>query len=268
MKLLQKAKKSLGQNFLMDNNIINKIVKIGSINKNKTVMEIGAGYGNLTKTIASMGAKKIFAIEKDKKLVSLLKEKFKNYNNIKIINRDILNIIEENKLEQNVIVFGNLPYNISTKILASLILLKKWPPWYKILILMFQKEVAERIIAKAQTKEFGRLSILSNWRLEIKKHFNVSNNCFFPKPKITSTVLSFKPKKNNRFNLKNPKNLEKVTRILFSNRRKIINKNFNKLFKQNKLIAKNLNINLNQRPEELSSEIFYKIALQYEKLFD
>mgnify|MGYP000524746409 FL=1 len=268
MKLLQKAKKSLGQNFLMDNNIINKIVEIGRIDKNKTVMEIGAGYGNLTKTIASMGAKKIFAIEKDKKLVSLLKEKFKNYNNIKIINRDILNIIEENKLEQNVIVFGNLPYNISTKILASLILLKKWPPWYEILILMFQKEVAERIIAKTQTKEFGRLSVLSNWRLEIKKHFNVSNNCFFPKPKITSTVLSFKPKKNNRFNLKNPKNLEKVTRILFSNRRKIINKNFNKLFKQNRVVAKNLNINLNQRPEELSSEIFYKIALQYEKLFD
>jgi len=268
MKLLQKAKKSLGQNFLMDNNIINKIVEIGNINKNKTVMEIGAGYGNLTKTIASMGAKKIFAIEKDKKLVSLLKEKFKNYNNIKIINRDILNIIEENKLEQNVIVFGNLPYNISTKILASLILLKKWPPWYEILILMFQKEVAERIIAKTQTKEFGRLSVLSNWRLEIKKHFNVSNNCFFPKPKIASTVLSFKPKKNDQFNLKNPKNLEKVTRILFSNRRKIINKNFNKLFKQNKAVAKNLNINLNQRPEELSSEIFYKIALQYEKLFD
>jgi 16S rRNA (adenine1518-N6/adenine1519-N6)-dimethyltransferase len=268
MKLLQKAKKSLGQNFLMDNNIINKIVEIGNINKNKTVMEIGAGYGNLTNTIASKGAKKIFAIEKDKKLVSLLKEKFKNYNNIKIINRDILNIIIENKLERNVIVFGNLPYNISTRILASLILLKKWPPWYEILILMFQKEVAERIMAKTQTKEFGRLSILSNWRLEIKKHFNVSNNCFFPKPKIASTVLSFKPKKNNQFNLKDPKNLEKVTRILFSNRRKIINKNFNKLFKQNRVVAKNLNINLNQRPEELSSEIFYKIALQYEKLFD
>jgi len=268
MKLLQKAKKSLGQNFLMDNNIINKIVEIGNINKNKTVMEIGAGYGNLTNTIASKGAKKIFAIEKDKKLVSLLKEKFKNYNNIKIINRDILNIIKENKLERNVIVFGNLPYNISTRILASLILLKKWPPWYEILILMFQKEVAERILAKTQTKEFGRLSILSNWRLEIKKHFNVSNNCFFPKPKIASTVLSFKPKKNNQFNLKDPKNLEKVTRILFSNRRKIINKNFNKLFKQNRVVAKNLNINLNQRPEELSSEIFYKIALQYEKLFD
>ena len=268
MQLFQKAKKSLGQNFLIDNNIINKIVGIGSVDKNKTIVEIGAGYGSLTKAIASVGPKKIFAIEKDKKLVSLLKNKFKNHNNIKIFNCDILDIIEKNKLEQNTIVFGNLPYNMSTKILASLILLKKWPPWYEILILMFQKEVAERIIAKTKTKEFGRLSILSNWRLEIKKHFNVSNNCFFPKPKVTSTVLSFKPKKSNQFNLKNPKNLEKVTRILFSNRRKMINKSFNKLFEQNISVAEKLNINLSQRPEELSNEMFYKIALQYEKLFD
>ena len=267
MKFLKKAKKSLGQNFLIDNNIINKIINIGSIN-NKTVIEIGAGYGNLTKAIASAGPKKIIAIEKDKKLALLLKNKFKNYDNIKIINCDVLNIIEEDNLEQNIIVFGNLPYNVSTKILASLILLKKWPPWYEILILMFQKEVAERIIAKTQTKEFSRLSVLSNWRLEIKKHFNVSNNCFFPKPKITSTVLSFKPKRNNQFNLKNPKNLEKVTRVLFSNRRKMINKNFNKLFKHNSSISEKLNINLNQRPEELSNETFYKIAMQYEKLFD
>ena len=101
MKLLQKPKKSLGQNFLMDNNIINKIVAIGSIDKNKTIMEIGAGYGNLTKAIASVGPKNIFAIEKDKKLASFLKNKFKNYNNIKIIDRDILDIIEKNKLEQN-----------------------------------------------------------------------------------------------------------------------------------------------------------------------
>jgi 16S rRNA (adenine1518-N6/adenine1519-N6)-dimethyltransferase len=215
-----------------------------------------------------MGPKKIFAIEKDEKLALHLKNKFKNYNNIKIINRNVLNIIKENNLGQNIIVYGNLPYNISTQILASLILLKKWPPWYEMLILMFQKEVAERIVAKTQEKEFSRLSVLSNWRLEIKKHFDVSNNCFFPRPKITSTVLSFKPKKNNRFNLKNPKNLEKVTRALFSNRRKMINKNFNKLFKQNISATKNLNINLNQRPEELSNEMFYKIAAQYEKLFD
>ena len=267
MKLLQKAKKSLGQNFLVDNNIIDKIVKIGSINKNKTVMEIGAGYGNLTKAIAMKCPKKILAIEKDKKLVPLLKNKFKNCNNIKIINRDVLSVIKENNLKQNIIVFGNLPYNVSTKILASLILLEKWPPWYEILILMFQKEVAERIIAKSQTKEFNRLSVLSNWRLEIKKHFDVSKNSFFPIPKINSTILSFKPKENNLFNLKNPKNLEIVTRVLFSNRRKMINKNFMKLFNQNISISKNLNLDLNARPEELNNETYYKIAVQYDKLF-
>ena len=86
-------------------------------------------------------------------------------------------------------------------------MLIKWPPWYDNLILMFQKEVADRIVASKQTNDYGRLSILSNWRLEIKKHFNISKNCFFPKPKINSTLLSFKPKKTNQFNLKNPNNL-------------------------------------------------------------
>ncbi len=268
MKFVRKAKKSLGQNFLIDNNIINKIVEIGNITKNNSVMEIGPGYGNLTKAIFAMKPKKILAIEKDKKLYSILKEKFKNHRNIKIINQDVLNIIQKNNLENNVIVFGNLPYNISTKILATLILLSKWPPWYETLILMFQKEVAERILAKTKTKEFGRLSVLSNWRLKIKKHFHVSANCFFPKPKVTSTLLSFSPKRDHDFVLKNPKNLEKITRILFSNRRKMINKNFNKLFNQNKCVARKLNIDLNQRPEELNTEMFYKIAVEYERLFD
>ena len=268
MKPSQKAKKSLGQNFLIDKNIINKIIEIGNINKNKIVMEIGPGYGNLTRAIVRMEPKKILAVEKDKKLVFFLKKKFKDYKNLKIINRDILDIIEKKNLEKNMLVFGNLPYNISTKILASLIMLKNWPPWYDVLILMFQKEVADRILAKIQTKEFSRLTVLSNWRLEIKKHFNVSKNCFFPRPKIDSTLLSFKPKINNRFNLKNPKNLETVTRILFSNRRKMINKNFNKLFKKKESIAEKLNIDLNKRPGELSNEMFYKIATKYEKLTD
>ena len=152
------------------------------------------------------------------------------------------------------------------QVLASLIMLKKWPPWYDVLILMFQKEVANRILAKPHTKEYGRLSVLSNWRLEIKKHFDVSKNSFFPKPKVDSTLLSFKPRKNNPFDLKNPKSLEIVTRVLFSNRRKMINKNFNKLFNQNISISKNLNLDLNSRPEELNNETYYKIAVQYEKL--
>jgi len=268
MNPIKKAKKSLGQNFLIDQNIVKKIINIGNINENKTVLEIGPGYGSLTKKIVSMNPNTIFAIEKDRNLASLLKKNFKDHKNIKIINNDIINIIENKNLGQNIIVFGNLPYNISTQILASLVLLKKWPPWYEILILMFQKEVADRIIAKKNTKEYGRLAILCNWRLEIKKHFDVSKNCFSPRPKINSTVLTFKPKKNNNFNIKNPKYLETVTRVLFSNRRKMINKNFVKLFGRDTSAAKDLDLNLDQRPGELSNEMFYKIAIKYEKLFN
>jgi len=268
MKIENNPKKSLGQNFLIDKNIINKIIKIGNINKNKTVVEIGPGYGNLTNAILSMFPKKILAIEKDKKLSLLLIKKFQNIKNIKVINEDILDIIKNKNLNNNSLVFGNLPYNISTQILAYLITLKKWPPWYEHLIFMFQKEVADRIIAKPNTKEFSRLTVLSNWRLDIKKHFDISKNCFFPRPKVNSTILSFKPKKNNFFHLKNPNNLEKITQVLFSNRRKMINKNLKKLFKTKLFLLNDLNIDLKKRPEELSNETFYKIAMRYEALLD
>ena len=247
MRIENNPKKSLGQNFLVDKNIINKIIKIGNIDKNKVVMEIGSGYGNLTEAIVFMKPKNILAIEKDKKLSLFLNKKFQGVKNLKIINEDILDIIKKNNLKHNLLVFGNLPYNISTRILASLIMLKKWPPWYDVLILMFQKEVADRIIAKPNTKEFSRLTVLSNWRLEIKKHFDVSRNSFFPKPKVKSTILSFKPRKNNLLNLRNPKNLEKVTQVLFSGRRKMINKNLKKLFKEKLFLLNNLNIDLNKQ---------------------
>jgi len=266
MKLQESPKKSLGQNFLIDNNIISKIIKIGNIQKNKTILEIGAGYGNLTKKLASMNPKKIYAIEKDKKLIFFLKKNLATFKNVQIIEDDILNFIKQKHFGKNVIVFGNLPYNISTQILASLVMLKDWPPWYDSLILMFQKEVADRIISKNNSKTFGRLSVLCNWRLEIKKHFDISKNSFLPKPKVNSTLLSFKPKKNNKYNIKNPKNLENITRILFSGRRKMINKNFAKLFESSKDIAKDLNLNLSHRPEELSNEMFYKITMKYEEL--
>ena len=268
MNLFNSPKKSLGQNFLIDNNIINKIINIGNISKNDTVLEIGPGYGNLTSAINEKKPKNIFAVEKDKQLSTFLENIFKDFSNIKIINADILNIINKINFGQGIIVFGNLPYNISTQILASLAMLKKWPPWFNILIFMFQKEVADRIIAKNNSKNYGRLSILCNWRFEIEKHFSVSKNCFLPKPKVDSTLLSFKPKKNNKFKLKNPKHLETVTRILFSNRRKMINKSFAKLFGLNNSVAKDLNLNLNKRPEELNNEMFYKIAIKYEKLID
>tara|TARA_Y100000590_G_scaffold400559_1_gene484737 strand:+ start:6918 stop:7724 length:807 start_codon:yes stop_codon:yes gene_type:complete len=268
MNVIKKAKKSLGQNFLVDKNIINKIISVGDISKNKTIMEIGPGYGSLTTSILSLEPKKIIAVEKDRELFSFLKEKFKNLKSVEILNRDILDILNLEILEKNITVFGNLPYNISTKILASLITLNQWPPWYETLIFMFQKEVADRILAKTSSKEYGRLSVLANWRLDIKKHFDISKNSFFPRPKVDSTLLSFKPKKTTKFNLKNPKNLELVTRILFSNRRKMINKSFHKLFKNKKSIIEKFNIDLKKRPGDLKTETYYEIAKVYEDLFN
>ena len=268
MKLYNYPKKSLGQNFLIDNNIIKKIIKIGALDNNNTVLEIGPGTGNLTKEIIYAQPKKIIVVEKDKNLATYIKLKYQNASNLHIINADILKYLNNKILEKKIIVFGNLPYNISTQILAKFILMHKWPPWYDKLILMFQKEVADRIIAKQKSKNYSRLSVLSNWRLEIKKHFDISKNCFSPRPKINSTILSFKPKINNVFDIKNPKNLETVTRILFSSPRKMINKNLLKLFKKNNLLVKKLDIDLSLRPKELSCDTFYKITSFYEKLFD
>ena len=267
MKSSNQAKKSLGQNFLIDKNIIKKIVSIGKINKNKIILEIGPGLGALTNEIINKKPKKIIAIEKDKKLSLSLESKFSEHQFVKIINNDIMKIFNKINIGKNIIIFGNLPYNISTQILASFMLISKWPVWYEELIFMFQKEVAERIIATENTKNYGRLSVLCNWRMNIVKHFDISKNCFKPKPKISSTVLSFKPKNEYKYNLKNPKNLETVTRILFSNRRKIIKKNFLKLFKNNLPLANELNLDLKKRPGELSKETFYKIAAKYEELF-
>jgi 16S rRNA (adenine1518-N6/adenine1519-N6)-dimethyltransferase len=261
-------KKSLGQNFLIDKNVIKKIVKIPNFLENKIVLEIGSGNGNLTNEILKKNPKKIIAIEKDKNLAIVLKDRFIKTNKVEVVNDDIFNVLKKNIWGKNIIIFGNLPYNISTQILASLITYKKWPPWYDCMVLMFQKEVADRILAKKNSKEFGRFAILCNWRTEIKKEFDVSCNCFYPKPKVDSTMLSFYPKKKINYKIKDPKNLEFITRILFSNRRKMINKNLIKLFGKNITLIKDLNLDVRCRPEEISSEVFYKIAIKYEKLID
>ena len=204
-----KAKKSLGQNFLTDKNIIESIVNIGDIKKNNVILEVGPGTGNLTEYILKKNPKKIFVIEKDSNLVNLLNEKFKN--KINILNKDILKFDLNNISKEKIIIFGNLPYNISTKILTQWITAHEKFNCYKKLILMFQKEVADRILAKTNSRNYGRLSIISNWRLNIKKEFNISPQCFFPKPKIDSTLLSFVPKKEFYY-IKNPENLENITR--------------------------------------------------------
>ena len=167
-----RAKKSLGQNFLIDQDIIDKIIHTVEI-KDKSILEIGPGTGNLTNNILKKKPKKLIVIEKDNELAESLK--LNTDGNIRIINDDVLKI-DENKLDTDVLtVFGNLPYNISTEILCNWILNIKYKNfWFDNLVLMFQKEVADRIIAKFNTKNYGRLSILSNWKLEIEKICDVA----------------------------------------------------------------------------------------------
>ena len=257
-----KAKKSLGQNFLIDKNIINKIVNILEL-KEKDILEIGPGTGNLTEIILKKNPRKVLVVEKDDNLARLLKEKFKD--KIEIINKDILKINENSLSDQTLTVFGNLPYNISTEILCKWILNIKEKIWFDCLILMFQKEVADRIISNFNTKSYGRLTILANWRLDVKKICDVSPLSFQPKPKIESTILYFKPKKNF-FSLKNSKNLEKITRIFFMHRRKKIKKPFYQLFSGNINIASKIGIDLNSRPQNLDFETYLKLTKEYENL--
>ena len=190
---MTRPKKSLGQNFLIDQNLINKICEIVEI-KGKNILEIGPGTGNLTTTILSKNPKRYIAVEKDRELIKPLNEKFGK--KVKIINQDILDLNKKLLDNEILTVYGNLPYNISTEILCKWILnIKDENFWFDYLILMFQKEVADRIISVYNSKNYGRLTILSNWKLDIKKICDIKPTSFYPKPKIDSTILIFKPKK-------------------------------------------------------------------------
>ena len=259
------AKRSLGQNFLKDQTIINLIAETGNVNSKDIVLEVGPGTGNLTEKILEKDPKDFIVIEKDQRLVDYLIKKFGH--KIKIFNEDMLKFSYENYYKKNLIIFGNLPYNISTQILVKWIKIKELDKFCKKLVLMFQKEVADRIIAKNNTKNYGRLSILSNWKMNVEKIIDIEPNCFKPAPKVKSTLLVFTPKKKI-FELKDPKNLEHVTNIFFSQRRKMIKKPLQFLFKDFKDIAEILSLDLNLRPQNLNNITYYKISKLYESLTD
>ena len=254
-----KAKKSLGQNFLIDREVLEKIVSITNIT-NKNVLEIGPGSGNLTTYILKQKPKKVYVVEKDDNLSILLKEKFDT--EIEIINDDILRVSEDKISKQKLSVFGNLPYNISTEILSKWILNIDSYFWFESLVLMFQKEVADRIIATSNTSKYGRLSILSNWKLDIKKIIDIKPQSFSPRPKIDSSLLLFTPKEKF-FKLKNAKNLETITRVFFSQRRKMLKKPFNQIFKNAAEVSKKFDIDLNLRPQNLDPEIYFKLKIYF-----
>tara|TARA_Y100001970_G_scaffold23232_1_gene27227 strand:+ start:14442 stop:15230 length:789 start_codon:yes stop_codon:yes gene_type:complete len=260
--VLVKAKKSLGQNFLIDSDVIKTIIKCSPI-KGKEILEVGPGTGNLTEKIIDSKPSKVYLIEKDNFLLDQLRNKF-DYN-IEFLNKDILKINEKNLSKKKLTVFGNLPYNISTEILIRWIVNLDSKIWFDKLILMFQKEVAQRIMSKHNTSHYGRLSVISNWKLNIEKIIDIKPHSFRPRPRVDSSLLVFTPKTNLK-KICSEDSLEKVTRTFFNQRRKKIRKPFNQLFNNSEQIANRLNINLNLRPQNLTVDMYLLISKEYDNL--
>ena len=255
-------KKSLGQNFLIDKNIIKKIIGLTNL-KERNIVEIGPGEGALTNEIIKKNPKSLTLIEKDNKLSKYLKQKYFN-KEISVINTDILKFDFDKLNKKNMIVIGNLPYNISSQILIKIIKTANFETKFSELIFMFQKELGEKIIANFPSKHYGRLSIITKFKLHIIKKFIVSKNCFFPKPKVTSMVVHFKTLDKKKSEIKNISNLEKITNIFFSNKRKMINKKIKEILSIKKM-KEVPELDLSLRPEKVNPKIFYKITMLYEK---
>ena len=257
------VKKSLGQNILKDSIILSKIADLGSISKNDTVLEIGPGTGNLTNELIKRNPKNLIVVEKDNDLSKMLETKFKK--KINVINKDILTCFKDFQYETPIKGYGNLPYNISTKILISFLKMEDLNKAFKKFIFIFQKEVAERIIAKENTKDYGRLSILTSWKMNAEKILDINPSYFYPKPKVWSSLITLSPKSKIE-HLQKPNSLEHVTNIFFNQRRKMIRKPMKQLFKDYESIAKKLKIDLNLRPQNISRINYIEICKIYEKL--
>ena len=259
-----KPKKHLGQNFLHDLNIIKAIVKVANV-ENENIIEIGPGPGNLTELMIRQKPKTIFAIEKDKSFKKRLEDI--KINNIKLFKYkidDVLNF-DFTKLEKkNYKIVSNLPYNISVPFISYMIKFQNTIKW-KDMTLMVQKEVADRILADTGTKNYGRLSLMISLKNHITKIMNVNPTCFFPRPKVESTVIKIIPKED-KHNL-NQEIFEKIVKICFSQRRKTIKNNLDQLKINTRLLLKQSKINANLRPENIDLEGFCRISINYKKLF-
>ncbi len=263
-KFLLKPKKSLGQNFILSSEITKKIVALAGSLENFNVIEIGPGYGALTREILVHNPKSLLSIEKDRDLVKhhdqLLNEHQGKY---KIIEADALHVIEEELIERPVKVIANLPYNI------SVVLFLKWLnniKFFTNLTLMFQKEVADRITARPNSKDYGSLSVLSQLLCDIKKEFDIEPKEFFPRPKIHSSVITVNPLPTPKFAV----NLETLTRLIravFAQRRKMLRNSLQNITNHTETVLENAKLSGNERPENLTIEQFCLLANNVECLF-
>lgn len=252
------AKKSLGQNFILDLNLTQKIARTAGPLQDVTVIEVGPGPGGLTRAILSLGAKKVIAIERDERCLPALAEIAAFYpGRLDVIEGDALKVDFSNLVSHGpVAIIANLPYNIGTQLLVNWITTKSWPPFWQSLTLMFQKEVGLRIVADSDDDHFGRLGVICGWRTDARMAFDVPPQAFTPPPKVTSTVVHLVPRANPI--ACDLSKLESITQAAFGQRRKMLRQSLKALGGE-ALLAR-ANIDSSRRAETLSIDEFCALA--------
>jgi 16S rRNA (adenine1518-N6/adenine1519-N6)-dimethyltransferase len=255
-----RAKKSLGQNFLLDLNLAARIARAAGPLEDVTVVEIGPGPGGLTRALLALGARRVVAVERDERAIAALEEIASRYpQRLEIVAGDALTFDPLRHLgEGPARIVANLPYNIATALLVSWLTVEPWPPWYDAAILMFQREVAERIVAAPGSKSYGRLSILAQWRCEARIMFDVNPSAFVPPPKVTSSLVRLVPRA-----VPAPcdrKLLESVTQAAFGQRRKMLRQSLRALGTDVAALAADSGIDPTARAEDISVDGFVLLA--------
>ena len=253
------AKRQLGQNFLLDLNLTSRIARVAGPLAGVTVIEVGPGPGGLTRALLAEGARKVVAIERDERALPALAEIAAAYpGRLEVISGDALETDYAALADGPTRIVSNLPYNIGTELLTRWLSIEPWPPFFDSLTLMFQREVAERIVARPGDKAFGRLGVLCGWRSEARIAFNVDRNAFTPPPKITSTVVHLKPRLVDA--AISSRDVELVTRAAFGQRRKMVRQSLKSLGVPVDALLAAAGLKGDERAEDLPIEAFLKLA--------
>nr|WP_319388909.1 16S rRNA (adenine(1518)-N(6)/adenine(1519)-N(6))-dimethyltransferase RsmA [uncultured Cohaesibacter sp.] len=263
-----RAKKSLGQNFLLDLNLTCRIARSAGDLSNHTVIEVGPGPGGLTRALLHEGAKRVIAIEMDPRALGALEEISAHYpGRLDVIEGDALKVGMASLVPEGPVrIVANLPYNVGTQLLLNWLEMDPWPPFYESLTLMFQKEVAERIIATEEDKAYGRLGVIAGWRTHADKLFDVAKECFSPPPKVTSSIVHLTPKANPL--PCNLRSLEQVTAAAFGQRRKMLRQSLKSLNVDHLALIEDAGLDPTQRAETVSVEGFVAMANCLDRMRD